>query len=46
MLASGIPEEAYQALFDLDWSRARGGMIMWDGASGRWFDPSRPDRRR
>jgi hypothetical protein len=45
MLSSGVPEEAYQALLEIDWSHARGGMIMWDGASRRWFDPNRPDWR-
>jgi hypothetical protein len=45
MLTSSVPIEAYRALLELDWSDARGGMIMWDEESGRWFDPNRPDWR-
>lgn len=45
MLSSGLPDEAYRALLDVDWSDARGGTIMWDDATGRWFDPNRPDWR-
>jgi hypothetical protein len=45
MLASGIPDEAYEALLELDWSAVRGGTIMWDEERGRWFDLN-PGKRR
>lgn len=45
MIASGIPADAYRALMDLDWANARGGTIMRDEASKRWFDPTRPEWR-
>jgi hypothetical protein len=41
MIAGGLPDEAYRALLDLDWSSVRGGMLMWSHESGQWFDPNR-----
>jgi hypothetical protein len=45
MLASGLPDEAYRALLNLDWETARGGMLMWDSHEREWFDPNRQPAR-
>jgi hypothetical protein len=41
MLRSGLPDHAYQALLDLDWSEHRGQMLMWDEEAREWYDPNR-----
>jgi hypothetical protein len=41
MFASGLPDEAYRALLELDWPEHRGGMLMWDEESREWYDPNR-----
>ncbi|MDQ3933797.1 MAG: hypothetical protein M3340_04110 [Actinomycetota bacterium] len=41
MLAGDLPEEAYHALFDLDWPSYTGGMLIWDEDTREWYDPNR-----
>lgn len=37
-LLPGLPDEAYQRLFELDWSRARKGKMGWDQRRNEWMD--------
>jgi hypothetical protein len=41
LMLGDLPDEAYRALLELDWSQHRGGMLMWDDEAGEWFDPNR-----
>lgn len=36
MLFEHIPDEAYQRLFELDWSRYRPGLLIWDDDRRDW----------
>jgi hypothetical protein len=36
VLVSGLPEEAYRAFADVDWSELTGGSIVWDAEHGEW----------
>lgn len=37
-LLPGLPDEAYQRLFELDWSRAGKGKMGWDPRRNEWID--------
>jgi hypothetical protein len=37
-LLPGLPDEAYQRLFELDWSRAGKGKMGWDARRKEWID--------
>jgi len=39
VLNSGIPDEALEALRDLDWSEKRGDYLVWNDSRGEWLDP-------
>jgi hypothetical protein len=41
MLGADLPQEAYEALLQLDWSEHTGGMLMWDDTAHEWYDPNR-----
>lgn len=41
VLSTGIPEDALDALRDLDWSENRGAYLVWSERRGEWLDPMR-----
>jgi hypothetical protein len=41
LMVADLPDEAYRALLELDWDDHRGGMLMWDDDTSKWFDPNR-----
>jgi hypothetical protein len=38
ILSAAIPDDALEALADIDWSDTRGGYIMWDADAREWRD--------
>lgn len=43
ILPSPLPDEAIDALRDLDWSEHRGDDLFWDRTRKIWIDPSKRD---
>jgi hypothetical protein len=38
ILSTHFPEEALDALSEIDWDDVRGGYLLWDAEKERWFD--------
>ncbi len=43
ILSSALPDEAIDALRDLDWNEHRGDYLVWDGTRKIWRDPTKRD---
>jgi hypothetical protein len=41
ILPSALPDEAIDALRDLDWDEVRGDYLVWDGQRKIWRDPTK-----
>jgi hypothetical protein len=39
VLSSTFPDEALDALRDIDWTGVEGDYLLWSSKSGRWLDP-------
>jgi len=44
ILRSTLPDEAIEALRDLDWDAVRGDYLEWDYSRKVWYDPTKPNR--
>jgi hypothetical protein len=44
ILRSGYPDEALDAIPEIDWDRWRGSYLIWDETEQRWHDPTEPHR--
>jgi hypothetical protein len=42
MLWKAFPDEAYEALFQIDWDDHASGLLVWDDRASEWYDPNRP----
>lgn len=41
MLWKDFPDEAYAALFQIDWDHERASLLVWDAEAEEWYDPNR-----
>jgi hypothetical protein len=46
ILSTHFPDEALDALAEIDWDEVRGGYLLWDVETGRWFDQLKDQRVR
>jgi hypothetical protein len=42
---SSIPDRAFDALRDIDWTEQSGDWLVWDDERGEWYDPTKRTRR-
>jgi hypothetical protein len=45
MLRNSMPDEAIDALSELDWSEKRGDLLEWDFERRKWRDPTKREPR-